>query len=235
VFSGAGISAESGVPTFRSAGGLWENFRLEDVATPEGFQRNPALVWEFYEARRQAVHQASPNPGHYAIARMAGLFEELVTITQNVDGMHQRAGSERVLELHGSLWRARCSGNCGAVVDPFPFPMPSSPPRCACGSLLRPGVVWFGEMLPENIWQDAMNASLRSDVVLVVGTSGVVWPAAGIPIAARREGAVVIEVNPEATELTPNLDLSLRGFSGEILPRLFDSAAAMRVSTEKRA
>jgi len=237
VFSGAGISAESGIPTFRSAGGLWENFQLEDVATPEGFHRNPALVWEFYEARRKAVHHASPNPGHFAIARMAGLFEEMTTITQNVDGLHQRAGSPAVLELHGSLWSARCAQDCGAVVDPFPFPAASCPPRCKCGALLRPGVVWFGEMLPERIWQDAMNASAQSDVVLVVGTSGAVWPAAGIPIAARREGAFVIEVNPEESELTSNLDLSLRGLSGEILPRLLDAATelrALRPATEKR-
>lgn len=238
VFSGAGISAESGVPTFRSVGGLWENVRLEDVATPDGFHRNPALVWEFYEARRQAVHHAAPNPGHFALARMAALFEEMTTITQNVDGLHQRAGSLNVLELHGSLWRARCASDCGAVVDPFPFPAVNVPPRCQCGSLLRPAVVWFGEVLPENIWHDAMEAASRSDVVLVVGTSGAVWPAAGIPIAARREGAVVIEVNPEMSELTPNLDLSLRGLSGEILPLLFDAASELRgvrLSAEKRA
>ena len=235
VFSGAGISAESGVPTFRSAGGLWERHRLEEVATLDAFQRNPEFVWEFYEARRQAVHEALPNPGHFAIARMADLFEEMTTITQNVDGLHQRAGSRNVLELHGSLWRARCAANCGGVVDPFPFPVASFPPRCACGNLLRPGVVWFGEVLPEDVWQDAMDASSRSDVVLVVGTSGAVWPAAGIPIAARREGATVIEVNPEASELTPQLDLSLRGLSGEILPRLLDAAANQRISAEKRA
>jgi NAD-dependent deacetylase len=228
VFSGAGISAESGVPTFRSSGGLWENSRVEDVATLEGFHRNPALVWEFYEARRQAAQKASPNPGHVAIARVANAFEELTTITQNVDGMHQRAGSRDVLELHGSLWRARCAGSCGCVVDPFPFPAPSSPPRCTCGELLRPDVVWFGEMLPEEVWVRAATAASRSNVVLVVGTSGAVWPAAGIPLAARRAGAFVVEVNPEETEITRHLDLSLRGPSGEILPRLFDAAVELR-------
>jgi NAD-dependent deacetylase len=220
VFSGAGISAESGVPTFRSTGGLWENHPIEEVATLEGFQRNPARVWEFYEARRRSVQEASPNPGHLAIARMESLFESLAVITQNVDGLHQRAGSRNVRELHGSLWIASCSGGCGCVVDPFEYPAPSLPPRCGCGSLLRPKVVWFGEMLPERVWFEAQEASSASDVVLLVGTSGAVWPAAGIPLAARRAGAFLIEVNPEETELSGSVDLVLRAPSGKILPQL---------------
>ncbi len=223
VFSGAGISAESGVPTFRDAGGLWENHSIEDVATREGFRRNPVLVGEFYEARRRGIAGVEPNPGHLAIARLARFFDELTVVTQNVDGLHQRAGSNGVLEIHGSLRRARCAGECGNVVDPFPTPCAEIPPRCACGAWLRPDVVWFGEMLPEAPWNAAMAAAARCDVALVVGTSGAVWPAAGIPVAARRGGAFAIEVNPEASELTDSVDLVLRGPSGAILPRLVES------------
>ena len=161
VVSGAGGSAESGVPTFRSMGGLWEQHPIEDVATPEGFDRNPRLVWEFYEARRQNMGSVKPNPGHYAIAEMEELYEELPVITQNVDGLHRQAGSTRVLELHGSLWRARCSQECGRLLDPFPHPAPEVPPRCACGALLRPDVVWFGESLPRAVLQESAGKTAR--------------------------------------------------------------------------
>jgi NAD-dependent deacetylase len=227
-FTGAGVSAESGVATFRDQGGLWENHSIEDVATPQGFARNPTLVWEFYEARRAGLARARPNPGHEAIARLAELVEEITVITQNVDGLHQRAGSPRVLEIHGSLRRAKCSAACGVVLEPFEFPAPSIPPRCPCGAFLRPDVVWFGEMLPTDVWERAEEAANASDVVLAVGTSGVVWPAARIPIEARRRGAFVIEVNPEPTELTGLVDVALRGRSGEILPRLTQALAEAR-------
>ncbi len=227
-FTGAGISAESGVATFRDQGGLWEKHSIEDVATPEGFARNPTLVWEFYEARRGALAQVRPNAGHEAIARLAELVEEITVITQNVDGLHQRAGSPRVLEIHGSLRRAKCAAACGAVIEPFEHPAPSIPPRCTCGALLRPDVVWFGEMLPTEVWERAEEAANASDVLLAVGTSGVVWPAARIPIEARRRGAFVIEVNPEPTELTGLVDVALRGRAGEILPRLTEALAEAR-------
>jgi NAD-dependent deacetylase len=227
-FSGSGVSAESGVPTFRSAGGLWEDHRVEDVATPEALRRNPRLVWEFYEMRRKNMTSVAPNPGHIAIAEMEELFEEFTTITQNIDGLHQRAGSTRVHEVHGSLWKAHCLEECGRIEDPFPYPAGEVPPRCQCGSILRPSVVLFGEMLPEDTMAAAVAAAVRSEVALVVGTSSVVWPAAGIPLMAQEAGATVIEVNPERTELTDRFDISLRGRSGEIIPRLLERVRELR-------
>jgi NAD-dependent deacetylase len=228
VVSGAGVSAESGVPTFRSMGGLWEQHPVEDVATPDGFRRNPRLVWEFYEARRRNMGSVEPNPGHLAIAEMQKLYEEFSVVTQNVDGLHRQAGSSRVLELHGSLWRARCAGDCGRLLDPYPYPAPEIPPHCECGALLRPDVVWFGEGLPSDVLDEGVALARSSDVTLVVGTSGVVWPAAGIPLDAQMHGAFTIEVNPERTELTSRLDVSLRGPSGEVLPRLLERVLQLR-------
>jgi NAD-dependent protein deacetylase/lipoamidase len=222
VLTGAGISAESGVPTFRSAGGLWENHRLEDVATPEALARNPVGVWEFYEMRRGTMSRVQPNAGHRALATLERRFESFTIVTQNIDGLHQRAGSRRVLEVHGSLWRARCTGGCGHVEDPFPFPAPDLPPHCRCGALLRPDVVLFGEMLPERVFVEAAGDAVHSDVALSVGTSSSVWPAAGIPIRAKEAGAFTIEVNPEETELTPMFDVSLRGPAGQVLPHLVE-------------
>jgi NAD-dependent deacetylase len=231
VFSGAGVSAESGVPTFRSMGGLWEQHPVEDVASPDGFHRNPRLVWEFYEARRGNMGTVEPNPGHYALADMEKLYDAFSVITQNVDGLHRKAGSTRVLEVHGSLWRARCADDCGRMLDPFPYPAPAVPPRCKCGALLRPDVVWFGESLPGDVWAEAVALACASEVTLVVGTSGAVWPAAGIPLEAQMHGAFTIEVNPEPTELTARLDLSLRGPSGVVLPRLLARVRELREST----
>jgi NAD-dependent deacetylase len=228
VVSGAGISAESGIATFRDTGGLWEQHAIEDVATPEALQRNPRKVWEFYERRREHVQSVAPNAGHAAVAELETVFEEVVTITQNVDGLHQRAGSSRVIEVHGSLWRARCLSACGAVVDPFPFPASELPPRCACGGMLRPAVVLFGELLPAETFALATRHAGEADVCLVVGTSGSVWPAAGLPLAARDAGASTVEVNPEPTELTAELDWSLRGTSGSLLPRLVYRARELR-------
>lgn len=228
ISTGAGISAESGVPTFRDAGGLWSRVRIEDVATPEALRRNPRKVWEFYEGRRKNMQSVQPNPGHAAIAEMEGVFEEVVTITQNIDGLHQRAGSSDVLELHGSLWKAHCLERCGAVEDPFPFPAPEIPPPCRCGSVLRPSVVLFGEMLPDGAMHAAERHARECDVCLVVGTSGAVWPAAGIPLAAGDAGGTTVEVNPEDTELTRQVDIVLRGPSGELLPRLLQRARELR-------
>jgi NAD-dependent deacetylase len=227
VFFGAGISAESGVPTFRDSGGLWENHRIEDVATPEALWRNPAKVWEFYEMRRKTMGSVDPNPGHFALASLESAFDVL-TATQNIDGLHQRAGSSRVLEVHGSLFRAHCLEDCGHVADPFPYPAHALPPPCPCGSMLRPSVVLFGELLPHGILEEAVAFAVGSEVTLVVGTSGAVWPAAGIPIAAREAGSFVIEINPVESELTASLDLSLRGPSGKILPDLVKRALELR-------
>jgi len=217
--TGAGVSAESGIPTFRGAGGLWRQFRPEDLATPEAFARDPLLVWEWYDWRRRLIAAASPNPGHAALAeieRRAGAF---ALITQNVDGLHERAGSRCVLKLHGDIWQVRCTG-CGAEKRDDRTPLPSLPPRCECGSLLRPGVVWFGEPLPAGIWAQAEQAASGAEVFLVIGTSAAVYPAAGLAWLAKSAGAKVIEINPEETGLSAAADVSLRGKSGDLLPLL---------------
>lgn len=230
VLTGAGVSAESGVPTFRSEDGLWEKYRIEDVATPQAVARNPRLVWEFYEARRAQMQQVEPNPAHVALAQMESLFENFSLATQNIDGLHRRAGSRHVHEVHGSLWRARCLAGCGRVVDPFPYPALEIPPRCDCGSVMRPSVVLFGEMLPNDVYGAAVTEARSSDVALSVGTSSSVWPAAGIPLEAAAAGAFTIEVNPEETELTRHFDVSLRGPAGRVVPELLQRALELRAA-----
>ncbi len=224
--TGAGVSAESGLATFRGAGGLWEGQRIEDVATPSAFQRNPTLVWRFYNARRAALRTAQPNPGHRALAALGEHFARqsseggsLTLITQNVDGLHQAAGSRRVLELHGSLRRIRCTV-CAYKADRGYEDLPDLPHCAECGGLLRPDVVWFEEMLPTEIWQEAVKETTESQCFLVVGTSAVVYPAAGLIDAALQVGAAVIEVNPESTFASRRGGLGLRGPSGVILPQL---------------
>ncbi len=226
VLTGAGVSAESGLATFRGAGGLWEGHRIEDVATPSAFQRNPALVWRFYNARCAALRTAQPNPGHRALATLEEHFagqssngECFTLITQNIDGLHQAAGSRRVLELHGSLRRIRCTA-CAYKADRGNENLPDLPHCAECGELLRPDVVWFEEMLPIETWEAAAQATATCQCFLVVGTSAVVYPAAGLIDAARAVGAAVIEVNPEATLASRRGGLGLRGSSGVILPQL---------------
>jgi NAD-dependent deacetylase len=224
--TGAGISAESGIPTFRGAGGLWRNFSPQQLATPEAFARDPCLVWEWYDWRRGLISKAQPNPGHLALAelerrgREAPSAERTFTlVTQNVDGLHDRAGSRNVVKLHGDIWLLRCTG-CGAETRSEEVPLPKLPPRCGCGALLRPGVVWFGESLPENEWARALEASSRAQVFLAIGTSATVYPAADLANQARRAGAKVAVVNPEASDLDSMAAWVLRGRSGELLPRL---------------
>lgn len=218
VFTGAGVSAESGLATFRGAGGLWEGHRVEEVATPEAFARNPLLVWRFYAMRRERAAQAQPNPAHRAIAYMDELFPSLTVVTQNVDGLHQRAGSRRVLELHGSQWRIRCSA-CGREREDRRVPLPQLPPRCAaCGGLERPAVVWFGEALPGEVFAEAERACSAADLMLVVGTSGVVWPAAGLVEVAAASGASIVEVNPEPSALAFLATVQIPMQAGEALP-----------------
>lgn len=224
VLTGAGISAESGVPTFRGPGGLWRNFSPEDLATPEAFERNPRLVWEWYEWRRDCIRKSQPNAGHHALAELErqkaeNSLDAFTLITQNVDGLHDRAGSHRILKLHGDIWITRCTG-CGTEERKEPAPLAELPPRCQCGSLLRPGVVWFGEALPAIEWEQAFAAAARAKVFMVVGTSGVVYPAAGLVHVARRAGAEIVVINPEPTALDSEAAWVLRGASGEILPRL---------------
>jgi NAD-dependent deacetylase len=220
VLTGAGISAESGVPTFREAlTGLWVNYKPEELATPEAFIKNPKLVWDWYQWRRELVGQAEPNPGHHALAVMEKHIPEFLLITQNVDGLHARAGSNAIIELHGNIHRTKCFRE-GTVVEEW-RDAEESPPRCPnCGSWLRPDVVWFGEMLPGAALQAAIKAANESQVFLSIGTSGIVQPAASLPHLAIRHGAICVEVNPEETPLTHSADYFLQGPAGVILPHL---------------
>jgi len=224
VLTGAGVSAESGVPTFRGADGLWRQYRAEDLATPDAFRRDPTLVWEWYDWRRQLIANCRPNPAHHAITTLERHSAEFLLITQNVDGLHRLAGSVRIVELHGNLWRVRCTEE-GKTRENLDVPLPAIPPRCECGALLRPDVVWFGEALPPEALQEAFDFAERCDVFLVVGTSAVVQPAASLPAVARRRGAYLVEVNLEPTPLTSFAHESYHGKAAEILPRLlaFDS------------
>ena len=225
VLTGAGISAESGIPTFRDAlTGLWEKFRPEDLATPEAFERDPKFVWDWYEFRRELLRKAEPNPGHYALAGLAHLVPKLTLVTQNVDGLHQRAGSGGVLEYHGNILRDRCT--IEQVVAARSRDSHHGLPRCAaCGGLLRPDVVWFGEAIPAGTMLAAAEAAADCDVFLSVGTSSLVYPAAGLAEAVLRAGATVIEINPGRTPLSQAADIALAGPSGVLLPRV---VAALR-------
>jgi NAD-dependent deacetylase len=223
VLTGAGISAEGGVPTFRGAGGLWRQHRPEDLATPEAFARGPRLVWEWYDWRRARVAQAEPNPGHLALAQLERRVPDFTLITQNVDGLHQRAGSRRVLKLHGDIWTLHCLG-CGLEETNQDVPLREIPPRCTCGGLFRPGVVWFGEALPADVLRHAMEAAAHAQVFLVLGTSAVVQPAASLPLLAQQNGAKLVEVNLEETPLSAQADASFWGKAGELLPRLLEAA-----------
>ena len=220
VLTGAGISAESGVPTFREAQtGLWARYNPEELATPEAFRRNPRLVWEWYAWRQERVHQAKPNPGHHALVQMERHIAEFTLITQNVDGLHRRAGSHQVLELHGNLFRAKCF-NEDRPVEGWPE-SDDIPPRCPhCGGLLRPDVVWFGEMLPAGALRAAEQAAARAEVFFSIGTSALVYPAADLPLIALRAGATVVEINPQPTPLSPQVTFSLNGAAGVALPAL---------------
>lgn len=217
--TGAGISAESGIPTFRGAGGLWREFRAEDLATPEAFARDPRLVWEWYDWRRGLIARAEPNAGHRALAELGRRTGRFTLITQNVDGLHDRAGSRIVLKVHGDIWMVRCTA-CGRETRDDRVPLPELPPRCGCGGLLRPGVVWFGEPLPANVWLEAERATRQAEVFLVVGTAAVVYPAAGLVPLAKAAGAKVIEINLDETPYSAQVDCSLRGRAGELLPEL---------------
>lgn len=218
--TGSGISAESGVPTFRDAQtGLWSQFRPEDLATPDAFLRNPQLVWDWYAWRRELVGKAAPNAGHQALVELEELLPKFTLITQNVDGLHQRAGSRQVIELHGSILRTKCFDE-NVPVD-VPPESDARPPRCPrCGAYVRPDVVWFGEMLPREALDAAFIASRACDVFLSIGTSTLVEPAASLPFGARGGGAAVIEINPNPTPLSEHADFVLRGSAAEVLPLL---------------
>jgi NAD-dependent deacetylase len=219
VLTGAGISAESGIPTFRGAGGLWRTYKAEELATPHAFARNPKLVWEWYDSRRAFVGKAEPNAGHRALADLESRTKHVTLITQNVDGLHDRAGSCNILKLHGDIWIQRCTA-CGAERQEFKTPLAEIPPLCSCGGVERPGVVWFGETLPQREFAAAERASAEASVFLVIGTSALVYPAAGLAGLAKSKGAKVIEINIEETAVTNWVHHSLRGPAAQILPQL---------------
>ena len=226
--TGAGVSAESGVPTFRDAQtGLWAKFRPEELATPGAFQRNPRLVWEWYAWRRQLVADARPNPAHQALVEMEKLFPQFHLITQNVDGLHQRAGSRSVIELHGNITRTKCFDE-GTIVASWQE-TGDVPPKCPnCGGLLRPNVVWFEEPMPATEMERATRASVTCEVYLSIGTSTVVYPAAALPSEALRHGATVVEINPQPTPFTARAHFVLAGAAGVVLPELLKALGDSR-------
>lgn len=220
VLTGAGVSAESGVPTFRDAQtGLWSRFNPQDLATREAFQRNPKMVWEWYAYRRELTARAAPNPGHYALAELEKRVPKLSLITQNIDGLHERAGSKNIIELHGNIHRTKCfteDVRVGMWIDDGQLP-----PRCPrCGSYLRPDIVWFGEMLPPFALDQAFRAAQTCDLFFSIGTSGAVEPAASLPFVALRGGAMVVEINPDETPLSEKATFRLAAASGIALPAL---------------
>ena len=219
VLTGAGISAESGIPTFRGAGGLWRKYRSENLATPEAFARDPQLIWEWYDWRRSVIASAEPNAGHRALAELERRAPHFTLVTQNVDGLHDRAGSRRLLKVHGDIWWLRCTA-CEREWQDLRPSLPELPPLCDCGKMGRPGVVWFGEALPEDVWNQALAAVRGAKVFLVVGTSAVVYPAAGLVQIARSAGAKVIEINVEETPVSAQVDVSWRASAADALPQL---------------
>jgi NAD-dependent deacetylase len=219
--TGSGISAESGLPTFRGVGGLWRTHRVEELASPEGFARDPVLVWTWYNERKAAHHRAAPNAGHEALARLESSISDFTLATQNVDSLHLRAGSQNVLELHGNLREARCT-RCGARRPLGATGLSVDDLRHECGGTFRPDIVWFGESLPQETWRNAEAAAARADVILVVGTSAVVYPAAALATHYNAR-AYVAEINPEATAISDGVDCTIRGTAAETLPRIVEA------------
>jgi NAD-dependent deacetylase len=231
-FTGAGVSAESGVPTFRGTDGVWKKFKPEELANLNAFMKNPELVWEWYAHRKRIIADIRPNPGHYALAEMEQLFPHFAVITQNIDNLHGRAGSKTVYELHGNIERNYCM-KCGAPYANEEILCGGSERLLSflcrkCSGLIRPDVVWFGEMLPEDEWDRSIRAAEGADIFLSIGTSGVVYPAASIPLVAKQHGAYVVEINPESTPLTGSADEFIRGLSGDVLPALYRRTISCR-------
>jgi len=215
--TGAGISQESGIPTFRGKDGYWRKYDPMKLASIDAFYDDPKLVWEWYDDRRKNILDVKPNEGHFAISQIEE-FKDVVVLTQNIDGLHQRSGSTNVLELHGSIIRIKCTV-CD-FIDNITENFESLPPKCKCGSMLRPDVVWFGEPLPQNIWQSAIKEASICDVMIIVGTSLVVSPANTLPVYAKQNGAILIEVNPEKTVMSNDMALSIQATSAEVLPKI---------------
>lgn len=219
VLTGAGISAESGVPTFRGEDGLWGKYRAEELATPHAFARDPKFVWEWYDLRRQIIAKCSPNPGHYAIAGLEDIYDDFLLITQNVDGLHVKAGSKKLREIHGNIWRMRCTVE-GKISENLEVPMKNIPPMCKCGKMLRPHIVWFGESLDEEDIRISYRAIEKCDLFFSIGTSALVQPAASFAMVAKENSACVVEINREPTPISDLVDYSVMGRAGEILPEL---------------
>ncbi len=227
VLTGAGISAESGVPTFRGEKGLWKQFRPEDLASVDAFLSHPEVVWEWYAFRRKLISEVEPNDGHRALVRMEQLIVDFLLITQNVDGLHQAAGSTKVIEIHGNIRRNHCQ-QCKAPAD-VDLLRADGPPTCSqCGGLVRPSVVWFGEMLPMEAFGAAERASRRCELFIAVGTSGVVYPAASLPFTAKSAGAYLLEVNPEPTDLTRYADGVIRAPASVGLAEIVDAMGSRK-------
>ncbi|MGI9235275.1 MAG: SIR2 family NAD-dependent protein deacylase [Woeseiaceae bacterium] len=224
VLTGAGISAESGVPTFRDAQqGLWEQYDPLQLATPEAFEENPTLIWQWYRWRRELVAAAEPNPGHHALSRLRELVPRMTLITQNVDGLHQRAGNRDIIEFHGNLFEDRCHAEGCLVKSDQETELPTCPD---CGAYLRPGVVWFGEAIPETALNESFAAAADCSVFLSIGTSSLVYPAAGLADIARENGALVAEINPTPTARAYSYDFAIAANAGDALPKLLESLAA---------
>lgn len=220
-FTGAGISAESGISTFRGADGIWNKLKPEELANFDAFMRNPDRVWEWYQYRRQIIHQAKPNPAHLAIVEFQDYYDQVVVVTQNVDNLHRRAGSKTVYELHGNIENNYCV-KCKRKYNSPDFTFSEKVPKCECGGLIRPDIVWFGEMLPEDEFAASESVAEKCDIIFVVGTSAVVYPAAQIPLIAKRFSAYLVEVNIEETEISTLADYSLLGKAGDILPKVLE-------------
>jgi NAD-dependent deacetylase len=221
VLTGAGISADSGVPTFRGADGLWKNFRAEDLATPEAFERDPRLVWEWYNWRRELIATKRPNAAHEALVEMERRSTQFWLITQNVDGLHRDAGSRKLSEIHGNIWTVRCTG-CGMVENNRDVPITILPSCLHCKSLLRPHIVWFGESLAQEDLRQSYAALESTDLCLIIGTSGLVYPAAGFAAIAKEAGAFVAEINLDPTPQSALVDISLQGRAKDIVPLLLE-------------
>ena len=217
--TGAGISQESGIPTFRGKDGHWRKHDPMKLATIDAFYEDPKLVWEWYEDRRKNIHAATPNLGHKSIAELEE-FYKVTVLTQNIDGLHQRAGSSQVLELHGSIIRIKCTV-CD-FQDNITSNFDDLPPKCKCGNILRPDVVWFGEALPQDVWTDAMQKANLCDIMIIAGTSLVVSPANTLPMYAKQNNAILIEINPEETVMSSEMDVSIRNTSSNVLPKLVE-------------
>ncbi len=222
VLTGAGISADSGVPTFRGADGLWRHYRAEDLATPEAFARDPRLVWEWYNWRRELIATKRPNAAHEAVASMEQRFDHFWLITQNVDGLHRDAGSRQLSEIHGNIWKVRCTA-CHRIVENRDVPLAILPLCRSCGGLLRPHIVWFGESLDEEDLERSAAALQSSDVCLIVGTSGLVYPAAGFGAMAKQAGAFIVEINLDSTLHSSLADATLQGRARDLVPLLLET------------